>query len=49
MKNLILIVSVLLTFNLFSQKVYKSDSKYDADIKVFCVNSKYDADLLVFR
>ncbi|OFY33870.1 MAG: hypothetical protein A2W91_09525 [Bacteroidetes bacterium GWF2_38_335] len=32
-----------------AQVVYKVDSKYDADIKVYVASSKYDADLVVYE
>ena len=49
MKKLILTLSLLLTFNAFTQVVYSVDSKYDADVKVYVASSKYDADLVVYK
>ncbi len=53
MKNLIkfiaIIIGMFVSQNLFAQKVYSCDSKYDADVKVFVANSKYDADLVVYK
>lgn len=40
---------ILFSGEIFSQKVYSCDSKYDADVKVFVADSKYDADLVVYK
>lgn len=42
------IAFLLLPFLVFSQKVYKVDHAYQADIKVFSVQHAYQADLKVY-
>ncbi len=48
-------VFVIFVFILFlsqparAQKVYSTDSRYDADVIVYVTDSKYDADLLVYK
>jgi hypothetical protein len=35
--------------NGYAQKIYSTDSQYDADVTVYVTDSKYDADLLVYK
>ena len=50
MKNILLasILCICCAYGLNAQKVYSTDSKYDADVLVFVADSKYDADLLIY-
>ena len=50
MKNsLLLIIALLLSTSLSSQKVFSTCKSHLADIKVFIVNQGYQADLKVFK
>jgi hypothetical protein len=53
-KNLFLywstvIVLVFLSQQMTAQKVYSTDSRYDADVTIYVTESKYEADLLVYK
>jgi len=47
--SLLLIIALLLSSPLSSQKVFSTSKSYQADIKVFIVNKDYQADLKVFK
>jgi hypothetical protein len=47
--SLLLIIALLLSSSLSSQKVFSTSKSFQADIKVFIVNQDYQADLKVFK
>ena len=47
--SVLLIIALLLSSSLSSQKVFSTSKSYQADIKVFIVNQDYQADLKVFK
>ena len=43
------VVAITFANSAKAQLIFKVDSKYDADVKVFVASSKYDADLIVYE
>ena len=50
MKRVLFLFTVLLSILCAkAQKVFSTDSQYQADVKVYVVDSEYQADLLVYK